>query len=159
MEPCPCSASSTYQECCEPYHVGARKPRTAEQLMRSRYSAFSKGLIDYLIDTLHPSKREGNEREKLQLSLDHTQWLNLKIIATSDGSEKDRSGIVEFRAIFKTEKLGAIQERSRFVRENGQWYYQDGESQKPVLPKRNDPCWCGSGKKTKKCHGDLKSTS
>ncbi|HJN99342.1 MAG TPA: YchJ family metal-binding protein, partial [Nitrospinaceae bacterium] len=59
-----------------------------------------------------------------------------------------------------------LQEVSRFIREDGKWYYCEHESRiissKPTSssepftrdqPKvgRNDPCSCGSNKKYKKC--------
>ncbi|MEZ5505160.1 MAG: YchJ family metal-binding protein [Gammaproteobacteria bacterium] len=51
------------------------------------------------------------------------------------------------------EKEGTLHERSRFVKEDGRWFYLDGEMLPLPSPGRNDPCWCGSGQKFKKCHG------
>ncbi|EAX7120348.1 hypothetical protein AIW16_22500, partial [Salmonella enterica] len=66
-------------------------------------------------------------------------------------SEAENTGYVSFIARFSEQgKTGAIIERSRFIKENGQWYYIDGT--RPQLG-RNDPCPCGSGKKFKKCCG------
>ena len=60
-------------------------------------------------------------------------------------------GFVSFVARFREHnKNGAIIERSRFLKENGQWYYIEGT--RPIIG-RNDPCPCGSGKKFKKCCG------
>lgn len=50
---CPCGSGATYKECCRRYHDGELPP-TAEALMRSRYSAYSKGLVQYVVDTTHP---------------------------------------------------------------------------------------------------------
>ena len=62
---CPCGSRRVYEECCEPFHLGAAAP-TAEALMRSRYSAFALGLAPYLLRTWHPSTRPAS------LSLDET---------------------------------------------------------------------------------------
>ena len=37
---CPCSSGQTYNDCCAPFHRHESLPQTAEQLMRSRYSAY-----------------------------------------------------------------------------------------------------------------------
>ena len=52
QQPCPCGGGS-YGRCCAPMHRGERQAPTAEQLMRSRYSAFVRGEVDYLLAT-HP---------------------------------------------------------------------------------------------------------
>ncbi|UTW45887.1 YchJ family protein [bacterium SCSIO 12696] len=144
---CPCGSSLTYQDCCQPIHLGT-PASSAEALMRSRYSAFSTGLIDYLITSHHPSRRTPNEHLELQQSMSNTRWLNLQIIA----SETDNT--VEFIATYEEDgELGQLHERSNFVYENGHWYYLDGQLLPAAKINRNDPCPCGSGKKFKKCHG------
>lgn len=118
--------------------------------MRSRYSAFCLGLVDYLIETTHPSKRQPDEREALNRTIAETQWLGLKILAhkqTKDLAE------VEFVAFYQDDKIGQLHERSRFSREAGRWYYHDGLFLPPIKLGRNDTCFCGSGKKIKHCHG------
>ena len=55
---CPCGSGKTYDECCEPFIRGKAFPETAEQLMRSRYSAYTLQEIPYITDTLHPDHRE-----------------------------------------------------------------------------------------------------
>ncbi len=151
-ERCPCGKPEAYQACCAPLHQGMKKAETAEQLMRSRYTAFSQGQVDYLIATLHPSKRSESTHRSLLDTLENCQWLKLEILDTSDGSAEDESGFVEFVAYFKEREFGALRERSRFIKEDGIWFYVDGDIKKPKLPGRNEPCWCGSGKKVKKCH-------
>jgi SEC-C motif-containing protein len=151
---CPCGRDLPYENCCAPLHQGKAKAETAEQLMRSRYSAFSKGLVDYLIKTLHPAKRTESDRLSLAKTIDNTQWLKLEILETVAGMADDTEGAVEFMAYYESDnKHGAMREKSRFIKEEGDWFYVDGQQKKPVYPGRNDPCWCGSGKKFKKCHG------
>ena len=131
--------------------------------MRSRYSAFHEGKIDYLIATLHPSKRQVTDRETLGRVVATTTWSGLRILAVDGGTEGDETGQVEFVAYYcesgaskgQDGSTKQLHERSRFIKEDGRWFYLSGdqESLRPV-PKlgRNDLCWCGSGKKSKKCH-------
>ena len=167
---CPCGSRKKYQYCCEPYLSGKQFPETAAQLMRSRYTAFSRGNIDYLIATHHPDKRKKNDRKQIANSIKNTTWLGLKIVDTSPGNKHDaiskRSAsraaqclaeseiaYVEFVAIFKIDEIQQLHERSKFIKTDGKWFYLEGEILPDLIPKRNDNCWCGSGKKYKKCHG------
>lgn len=118
--------------------------------MRSRYSAFVYHLGDYLLKTRHPSKRHLDSLEQLQQSFKNTQWLGLKILSKEQGTETDTTGYVSFAARYKDDhQEDVLYERSLFKKEADQWYYVEGNFNLG----RNDPCWCGSGKKFKKCHG------
>jgi SEC-C motif domain protein len=142
--PCPCGNSKSYQECCALLHRGSQKAATAVLLMRSRYAAFHKGEIDYLVETLHPSKRNGQDRNSLQRAATSCQWLKLDVLEVSGGKETDDVGYVDFAAFFQGKQVGVLREKSRFVKEGDTWFYIDGEVKKQDLPGRNDPCWCGS---------------
>ncbi|WP_072736793.1 YchJ family protein [Rhodococcus triatomae] len=116
--PCPCGLPETYDACCGRFHRGAAAP-TAERLMRSRYSAFARGLSDYLRDTWHPRTRPD------RLDLDPgDRWTGLDVLATTGGGVFDSEGTVEFVA----HRRGAppMHEHSRFVRDGGRWAYLDG---------------------------------
>lgn len=126
---------------------------TAEALMRSRYVAYCKGNIDYLVATRHPSKRTFDDRINLLKSVKTTVWESLTILGTRKGLKGDANGYVEFMAVHSQPEWGQLHERSKFVKNNDRWFYVDGEMLPPVWPKRNQPCWCGSGKKFKHCHG------
>ncbi len=121
--------------------------------MRSRYSAFCTGNIDYLIASHHVSKCRADEREVLDRTIGQTRWLGLKIIKTGTDIKNENAGHVEFVAFYDNGTSGQMHECSSFIREKGQWYYLEGTILPPVKWKRNDPCWCNSGKKYKKCHG------
>ena len=113
-ELCPCGSKKQYQYCCRMYLSRKKKPDTAEKLMRSRYTAFVKGNIDYLIATLDPEKRTESDFEELTTSANNTQWLGLTVIDTQKGKKNDVTGLVEFEAIYKVSEPGQLHERSRF---------------------------------------------
>ena len=150
-DPCPCGTAKPYRVCCKPLHRGTAQAQTAERLMRSRYSAFCKRHVEYLIATRHPSQCKPDDRAALTATIDRHQWLGLRILDKHRGGRTDNVGYVEFVAYFSGP--GQIHERSKFVKEDGQWFYFDGEQRDPVKTGRNEPCWCGSGKKFKRCHG------
>jgi SEC-C motif-containing protein len=123
---CPCLSGETYGACCGRFHAGYAAgvwPTTAVALMRSRYSAFAAGSADYLLATWHPSTRP------VELVLDtDTVWRRLDILRIKGGSPFDERGTVEFAAHFRHDgERGVQRETSRFVREDGRWYYLDGE--------------------------------
>ena len=149
---CPCGSKKAAQYCCQMYLEGKKQPETAEKLMRSRYTAFCLGNIDYLIATLHRDRRQPETKSALAQSMKNTRWLGLTIIATKQGNKSDRSGVVEFEAIYQTSQPGQLHERSRFSKIDGKWFYVEGDILPGTMPKPNAPCWCGSQKKFKHCH-------
>jgi len=91
--------------------------------MRSRYSAFARGLASYLVATWHPSTRP----RALDLDGD-TVWRRLQIVDTVAGGADDDVGVVEFRASYRgPDGAGLLHERSRFARVDGRWAYLDGD--------------------------------
>lgn len=150
---CPCGSNQAYEGCCRPFLMNAAVAPTAEALMRSRYVAYCTGDVGYLVKTRHPSKRHFDDQINLLKSVKSTVWASLTVVGTHQGSQNDTSGYVEFIAIHSKPEWGQLHERSRFIKQNDRWFYVDGEILPPVVPKRNHPCWCGSGKKFKHCHG------
>ena len=149
-ELCPCGSALEYSLCCQRYLSGNERAPVPSELMRSRYCAYVMKDADYLIGTWHPSCQAETFRADIQKNFAHTEWLGLTVFATEE-SRNPGEGFVSFVARFsENNKNGAIIERSRFLQENGQWYYIDGT--RPVIG-RNDSCPCGSGKKFKKCCG------
>lgn len=119
---CPCLSGLPYDACCGRLHSGAATARTAEQLMRSRFSAFAVGDADYLSSTWHTSTRP----DMLELD-DELRWYRLDILATHEGGPSDDAGVVEFEAHYRSpDGAGTQHEVSRFVREDGLWFYLDG---------------------------------
>lgn len=98
---------------------------TAEILMRSRYTAYVLRQEAYLLRTWHPSTRP------LSLELENpkaVKWLGLRVLGTTAGSREDAQGWVEFIARYKVGgRATRLHEVSRFVMENGEWFYVSGE--------------------------------
>ena len=122
-EPCPCGSGKHYPQCCGQYLAG-QWPETAEQLMRSRYTAFTLNAEEYLLETWQKNTRP----PVLDLSDQATvKWISLKIMQSTCEADK---AVVEFIARFRINgKAERIHEISRFVRENGRWFYVDGDQQ------------------------------
>lgn len=121
---CPCDSGRTYDDCCRPYHRDPGSAPTAETLMRSRYSAFVKGLASYLLHTWHPATQPAS----LQLD-DRIEWTGLEVLAAQDGGPEDRRGMVEFVARFTRDgEPGSLHEISRFRRQGDTWLYVRGRA-------------------------------
>lgn len=111
--------------CCARYHAGEAAP-TALALMRSRYTAYVRGEIDYLVRTHDASTRDSTDVRAIKKTSKTTMWLGLEIIATEAGGSEDETGIVEFIARgVSAGKPFALRERSRFRRVDGEWFYVD----------------------------------
>ncbi|KTD11787.1 putative SEC-C motif domain protein [Legionella gratiana] len=154
---CPCGSQNTYELCCGLYLDNHELPQTPEQLMRSRYTAYSLGKIDYIKSTMKGKALIGfNEFEAVQWAKSVT-WIGLTVIKSSLSTP--HIGFVEFAARFwERNQMKIIHELSEFHQENGRWYYISGvhkptsnKIHKPQIA-RNAPCPCGSGKKFKNCH-------
>lgn len=147
---CPCGSGLEYSLCCQPYLRADQLAPTPSQLMRSRYCAYVMQDADYLVATWHPQTRSPSLKSDISGSFGATSWLGLTVYEATAGHDENEA-FVSFVARFEEQgEENAIIERSRFLKENGQWYYVDGT--RPQFG-RNDPCPCGSGKKYKKCCG------
>jgi len=93
--------------------------------MRSRYSAFARREIDYLLAT-HPAPDvpEQQRRRSLERSCRQTRWLGLTVLSVSGGGPRDLEGTVQFEARYRG---GVLRETSLFRRRdgagNGPWLY------------------------------------
>jgi len=108
---CWCGSRRAASRCCGPYLDGSAIAPTAVALMRSRYSAFCTGNVDYLLATHHPSTRDpqkDDERERLTRSVDSTQWTNLLVIKTQKGQKNDKTGRVEFVAAYQSKPSPSV---------------------------------------------------
>jgi SEC-C motif-containing protein len=124
--PCPCTPTLPYAHCCGKHHhafaqTGRLTAPTAEALMRSRYSAYVLDRRDYLLASWHPSTRP----RQLEAPEAGLKWMGLEVKAHQATGD---TATVSFVA---RSKLGGrayrMVETSRFVREDGQWFYVDGD--------------------------------
>ena len=122
MANCYCGSSNPYATCCEPYIKGTKKAPSAEALMRSRYSAYAVQAADYLWETTAPKERKYHSKAALLEWAKCNQWLKLEILKATEA-------VVEFKAYYLDSNLRAQvhHEISCFVKEQGCWYYKDGE--------------------------------
>ncbi|SEN65287.1 SEC-C motif-containing protein [Cryobacterium luteum] len=89
--------------------------------MRSRYSAFAYGDVQYLLKSWHPLTRP--ERLELDAAI---SWRRLDIVRTERGGLLDNAGVVEFIAHYRENGIAAQQhEVSRFRKTDHRWYYLD----------------------------------
>ena len=168
MKDCPCGQPAPFTDCCGPYLRGTATPDTAEDLMRSRYTAHFQKNWGYLLKTLCAEERRNESLKEID---QETEWVGLEITGTQGGTLEDQEGEVRFIARYREDDEEKLhEETARFLRENGRWVYTAKRSiihragNEPAAsvqtfvrdrPKvgRNDPCPCGSGKKYKKCCG------
>lgn len=138
---------------------GEKPATTAAELMASRYVAYATGAIDYLLETHDPKTRAGTDRKSTEAWSKSAEWQGLEILSTERGGADDDEGYVEFIARYRADGVDhAHHERSLFRKVEGRWYFISGQkvtnkTVRKTAPKvgRNDPCPCGSGKKSKKC--------
>ena len=122
-ENCPCESETSFSQCCGKYLNGSTKAETAEQLMRSRFSAYVKENESYLKNTWHEDTRP--ETIEFDAAI---KWTRLRIKNTDKGGMNDEQGTVEFVATYKTHgRALKLHETRHFVRSDGDWVYLDGK--------------------------------
>ncbi len=119
---CYCGKALSFEDCCKPIIEGKKKASSAEDLMRSRYSAFATGAADYLVKTTHISTRKFHKKEDILNWSKSNQWVKLEVLEATTST-------VSFKAYYLDERLKAQThyEKSTFIFENGSWFYVDGE--------------------------------
>ncbi|MFI4937475.1 MAG: YchJ family protein [Candidatus Berkiellales bacterium] len=161
---CPCGSETPYDACCGKYIEQHQYPELPEQLMRSRYTAFVKGQLDYLVATMRDPAAKKFDVEEVRSWLKDIQWQGLKVI--DQRLKSPTLGFVSFEARYLMNGIPEIiTEKSEFHKKHSnqecrdQWFYVDG---KPLNPQRslkdktinrNALCLCQSGKKYKHCCG------
>jgi SEC-C motif-containing protein len=121
---CPCGSTDTYTNCCEIAHEKLSTAETAEQLMRSRYTAFTMANGDYLMKSHHSSTRPIKEKKAIEKWSKSVRWIRLDVLSISKGKVRDTEGTVTFNAYyFDHGKVEVIHEKSAFIKENGNWMY------------------------------------
>ncbi|SOE50689.1 YchJ family protein [Orrella dioscoreae] len=122
--PCPCASGHSYAACCQRWHEGPRRllAPDAASLMRSRYSAFVLDRLDYLLETWHPDTRPSG----LEPNPPGLKWLGLDV--RGHAQQDADHATVEFVARSRLQgRASRLHETSRFVRQDGRWFYVDGD--------------------------------
>lgn len=166
---CYCGMARPYQECCQPYHLGTKPAATAEQLMRSRFSAYFLQLVPYIAKTYYPAQQSADAIVEIADFARHARFVSLEVLSADSHTSVDpklfsplaaaaatfETSFVHFKVSFLlADKLHLLEEHSRFVREQQEWRYVDGVLLPHPVHKigRNDSCPCASGKKFKACN-------
>lgn len=145
---CPCGKGE-YATCCQPLHLGLKSADCAEQLMRSRYSAFAKHQITYIEKTTAIGQQKALDMLAIEQWSKANQWLKLEIVQVNEKLDKNHA-LVEFKAHYHDGKKDEIHhEVSHFVRHAERWYFLDPTTDLKTSMKQ--PCLCGSQKKFKQC--------
>jgi SEC-C motif-containing protein len=152
---CPCGSGQKFSACCEPIIKQQRVATTAEQVMRSRFTAHVIQDAAHLHRTYLPTANQPYVAE--EENGEPMQWTRL-VIHSHEPEVKPNMSYVDFSAYYR-EGNGeqVMHEKSEFLRVNGAWLFNRPIRQGPAPVKsavkvgRNDPCPCGSGKKYKQC--------
>lgn len=166
---CPCGSALPYSDCCQPLHDNtaiaacSNIAKTAEQLMRSRYTAFVLQNVDYIIATTVPAQQALLDKQAISDWAKQTDWAGLEVLNFNPKVDKNHAS-VEFKAFFHELENGIpIQkERKKFHHElsffvkiqqhnQAKWYFLDPTV--PLAVSQKQPCICGSGEKFKRCCG------
>lgn len=126
MANCPCESNKEFSKCCGPLIEKGNKAENPEQLMRSRYSAFTLKDMKYIFETTHPQARGEFDRKSNQEWADQAEFTKLEIINTSIEANK---GVVEFKAHFKMKDSEPTihHEVAYFRKQEGTWYFRDAK--------------------------------
>ncbi|MEA1954100.1 MAG: YchJ family metal-binding protein [Campylobacterota bacterium] len=146
MSRCYCKSGLSFSSCCEPILKVESVAKTALGLMKSRYSAYCLGDVNYLKATTHNHTWSDEELKMIQDWADNSFWQHLEIVDYTEDS-------VEFKAYYLYDgKQHVHHEKSVFLKVNDMWKYIDGEIlEDKVSFLRNEKCICGSGLKYKRC--------
>ncbi len=125
MNNCYCGRPTSYASCCKKIHDDITTAATAEDLMRSRYSAFVLAKGDYLQKSHHSTTRPSSKEKKSIIQwATSVNWMKLEVLHTSKGTPQDTEGTVAFKAFYYDhEGMQMIHEHSMFTKEQGHWVY------------------------------------
>lgn len=143
---CICGNEREFSECCQAIIELKREALCAEELMRSRYSAYVIADGAYLVFSTTKENRYNDDIALIEEFSRSVEWLKLHVLQSSEN-------MVEFKAYYRDrDGIQVLHEKSNFVIEDGVWKYKDGTLYNSKI-ERNESCPCGSRKKFKKCCG------
>jgi SEC-C motif-containing protein len=126
---CPCGSKKPYPLCCGRYVDGDEVPPTPEVLMRSRYTAYAHGDVDYIIETTDSEGAawESDEARWRESIAEFSRGCRFGGVVIHEADDEGDVGTVKFTARLKRGKTDAsFTEVSHFVRRDGRWYYTEG---------------------------------
>lgn len=98
--------------------------------MRSRYSAYALGLVDYIIATTDPDgPRWESDQAAWRASIrDFAKSCEFRGVTIHEATHHEEDGVVEFTAeLWRDGENASFRERSTFVRRQGRWLYHSAE--------------------------------
>ena len=153
MKICPCGKGKEYLQCCGRYIEGNELPNSPEELMRSRYTAYTLANMEYIQATMKEPASNDFDAASVKQWAQQVKWLKLEVINVTPVA--NNRGEVEFITDYCLQnKYYQLHEASEFLFAEGRWYYIDGQLEANIAKVgRNESCPCGSQKKYKKCCG------
>ena len=127
---CPCGTGKTYQSCCEQYITQEKNPAIPLQLMRSRYTAYSKNKLIYIKATCGGKALKSFHLQKNSQNTLPIIWTKLEILNYDKTPEKNKPSFVEFKAHYSSQgDPHVLHEKSEFRWDDQRqmWLYVDGE--------------------------------
>jgi SEC-C motif domain protein len=128
---CPCHGGAAYKACCAPFHRGDRVAWSPEELIRSRYAAFSLRDGDYLVRTIHPDHEDGNEprdllARRIREGARKLRFMGLSILETRPADDLGVARGLFVARIFEGGRDRSFAELSEFVAEADGLRYRGG---------------------------------
>ena len=109
--PCPCGIQQQqqqqqkpYRECCAPYHEGRKLPESPRVVLQTRYTAFLRRDLRYIIETTHPNNADYREDKVAWVRdlnrhggiMDEYEFVSLNIENEDWSSETDSEAYITF---------------------------------------------------------------
>jgi SEC-C motif-containing protein len=126
IERCRCGSGKNYQDCCETIINDFSQAKTVEQLMRSRYTAYTQNNLAYIKQTMTGNALKDYEQRSKSGWEAPTKWLSLVV---HDSKTLNKRGHVDFSVTYMREgKKLTMREHSIFKKIDGRWYYVDRQT-------------------------------
>ena len=124
MQLCPCGSNLFYTACCGRFISHQENPSTPEELMRSRYTAYSQTNLEYIMETMKSPAADRFDPVAAKERAKKITWVELKV---ANSSQDKNRGTVEFYASYTDgNKTHVLHEISDFILEQGKWFYVSG---------------------------------
>ena len=127
---CPCGSTKKYKKCCKTFHDKIIFPKTALELMKSRYSAYATSNAKYIIETTHKDNPDFTDNIKewendILIFCNNTKFIGLEILEFID-YENESYVMLKANMIQQGNDVSFV-EKSRFLKVDEKWFYVDGK--------------------------------